>query len=104
MALAAGDRAVTAARRIAEHMASWPAWVLLFFICGYQLLLSPLLGPSCRFQPNCSQYALAAMRAHGACVGVAWVVRRPVCGQPWHSGGMDPVSPLDARFSFWRKR
>ncbi len=44
-------------------------YVLKYLIRGYQLAISPLLGPSCRFYPSCSQYAIEAIEAHGSLHG-----------------------------------
>ena len=57
----------------------------------YQLTVSPLLGPRCRFYPSCSQYALEALRAHGALAGSWFALRRLLRCHPWHPGGYDPV-------------
>ncbi|WP_418064578.1 membrane protein insertion efficiency factor YidD [Sedimenticola thiotaurini] len=60
---------------------------------GYQLFISPMLGPRCRFHPTCSQYAIDALRMHGALKG-SWLALRRVCRcHPFHPGGYDPVSP-----------
>ena len=40
--------------------------LLVWLLRGYQLLLSPMLGPKCRFYPSCSHYAIEALRTHGA--------------------------------------
>jgi hypothetical protein len=58
---------------------------------GYQVLASPLLGPSCRFHPSCSQYADEALARHGLWRG-GWLAARRLCRcGPWHPGGYDPV-------------
>jgi len=58
---------------------------------GYQYLVSPLLGPSCRFHPSCSQYADEAFARHGLWRG-GWLAGRRLCRcGPWHPGGYDPV-------------
>lgn len=65
--------------------------VLKILIRAYQLALSPLLGPSCRFYPSCSQYGLEAIEAHGALRG-SWLTARRICRcHPFHDGGFDPV-------------
>jgi uncharacterized protein len=65
--------------------------VLKFLIRAYQLVLSPLLGPRCRFYPSCSQYGLEAIEAHGALRG-SWLTARRICRcHPFHEGGFDPV-------------
>lgn len=59
----------------------------------YRLVLSPLLGRNCRFEPTCSQYALDALRAHGARRGGWLALRRIVRCHPWGGSGFDPVPP-----------
>lgn len=57
----------------------------------YQLVISPLGPPRCRFVPSCSQYSLEAVSRFGMAKG-GWLsfVRLLKCG-PWHPGGFDPV-------------
>jgi uncharacterized protein len=57
----------------------------------YRLLISPLLPPSCRFYPSCSQYALDAIRTHGAARGTWLALARLGRCHPWHPGGVDFV-------------
>ncbi len=65
--------------------------ILTFLLRAYQLVLSPLLGPKCRFFPTCSNYALEALRVHGAAKG-SWLATKRVCKcHPWHPGGVDLV-------------
>ncbi|HEU4589779.1 MAG TPA: membrane protein insertion efficiency factor YidD [Steroidobacteraceae bacterium] len=65
--------------------------VLTLLIRGYQLTLSPLLGPRCRFYPSCSRYTLEAIERHGALRG-SWLGARRICRcHPFHEGGFDPV-------------
>jgi uncharacterized protein len=64
---------------------------LLLLIRGYRQLLSPLLPPSCRFQPTCSAYALEAVTQHGAALGSWLAVKRILRCHPWNAGGYDPV-------------
>jgi uncharacterized protein len=68
-----------------------PRRVLGTLIRGYQLGLSPLLPPSCRFTPSCSQYALEAVSRHGAIKGAWLAARRLARCHPFHPGGFDPV-------------
>jgi putative membrane protein insertion efficiency factor len=59
---------------------------------AYQLLVSPLLPPSCRFLPSCSEYAAEAIKRHGALRGVGLALHRLARCHPWGgSGGYDPV-------------
>lgn len=58
---------------------------------GYRFFLSPLLPPSCRFHPSCSEYAEEALTRHGALRG-GWLTARRICRcGPWNAGGYDPV-------------
>ena len=61
----------------------------------YRRFLSPLVPPSCRFQPTCSEYALEALREHGAAKGLSLTIRRLLRCHPisWLGGasGFDPV-------------
>ncbi|HET6151243.1 MAG TPA: membrane protein insertion efficiency factor YidD [Polyangia bacterium] len=65
--------------------------VLIPLIRVYRWLLSPLLGPSCRFEPTCSVYAEEAIRRHGALRGSWLAVRRLGRCHPFCRGGIDPV-------------
>ena len=57
----------------------------------YQWILSPLLGPKCRFTPTCSNYALQAFKKHGPIKGLWLASRRIVKCHPWGPHGYDPV-------------
>jgi putative membrane protein insertion efficiency factor len=60
-------------------------------IRGYQLVISPMLPPSCRFTPTCSVYTMEAIRRYGALRGSYRGVRRLLRCHPFHPGGYDPV-------------
>lgn len=72
---------------------SVPARVLLAVVQAYRRLVSPLLGPRCRFAPSCSAYAVEALMTHGAARGSWLAVRRIGRCHPFHPGGHDPVPP-----------
>jgi putative membrane protein insertion efficiency factor len=75
-----------------------PASVLLQgAITVYQRAVSPLLGPSCRFEPSCSEYAREAIRRHGAARGLLLSLRRLLRCHPWGPSGYDPVPGSDNR-------
>jgi putative membrane protein insertion efficiency factor len=65
--------------------------ILIFIITLYQKLVSPFLGPSCRYTPTCSQYAKEALRKHGLFKGLGLSARRILRCHPFHPGGYDPV-------------
>ena len=59
----------------------------------YRLCISPLLPPSCRYTPTCSEYALEAVRVHGLFRG-GWLAAKRICRcHPWGGSGYDPVPP-----------
>ena len=68
-------------------------WLLIGLVRGYQLLISPLLGPTCRYYPSCSAYAVQALQVHGAFRGTWLAVRRLLRCHPWSPGGVDHVPP-----------
>ena len=59
----------------------------------YQWTLRPLIGSHCRFWPSCSEYAVEALRVHGAARGTVMAAKRILRCNPWHEGGVDPVPP-----------
>jgi len=68
-----------------------PISPLVSLIRLYRYAISPLLGPSCRFHPSCSEYAIEALQRHGALQGLWMALRRVSRCHPWHPGGFDPV-------------
>ncbi len=67
------------------------ARVLITLVRAYQLAISPVLPPACRYSPTCSQYAIQALRRHGALKGTWLATRRLLRCHPFRSGGYDPV-------------
>ena len=68
---------------------------LIWLVRAYQLVLSPLEAPSCRFYPSCSAYAITALERYGPLKGTWLAVRRLLRCHPWNPGGVDHV-PQDA--------
>jgi hypothetical protein len=67
---------------------------LVVLIRLYQILLSTLLGPCCRFSPSCSSYALLSIQRFGI-IGGGWLTfRRLIKCHPFHPGGYDPVPEI----------
>jgi len=65
--------------------------LFIALIRAYQWLISPLLGPRCRFSPTCSEYAVTAITEYGALRGGWLALRRIGRCQPFNAGGWDPV-------------
>lgn len=66
-----------------------------FFIMGikiYRVFISPLKGPSCRFFPTCSQYAIDSLNRYGVLKGSIQIFKRIFKCHPFHPGGYDPVN------------
>jgi putative membrane protein insertion efficiency factor len=67
-----------------------PSWILLAVVRLYQMFISPLLGPRCRFTPSCSEYFMVSVKKYGAIRGAFRGVLRICRCHPWHPGGYDP--------------
>jgi len=65
--------------------------LLIIPIKIYQTIISPLLGPSCRFTPTCSQYAVEAIQKYGPFKGSWLSFKRILKCHPWGGSGYDPV-------------
>lgn len=64
---------------------------LIWLIRFYQLAISPLTGPTCRYYPSCSAYGLTALRRFGLIRGGWLMLRRLARCHPWTPGGVDHV-------------
>ncbi|WXT73884.1 membrane protein insertion efficiency factor YidD [Salmonella enterica subsp. enterica serovar Infantis] len=82
-------------KRWKNYGAATVAWLagLIALIRVYQRLISPLLGPHCRFTPTCSSYGIEALRRFGVIKGSWLTVKRVLKCHPLHPGGDDPVPP-----------
>ena len=87
-----------------QSLVRLPQRVLVALVLGYRFVLKPWLGNACRFEPSCSQYALDALRRHGAMAGTVLAGGRLLRCHPWCAGGCDPVPerlprPVEGLFS-----
>jgi putative membrane protein insertion efficiency factor len=74
--------------------------VLLVLLAFYQKVISPMFGPTCRYYPSCSAYAVEALRLHGATRGSWLAARRLGRCHPWAPGGVDHVPSRDS-YRWW---
>lgn len=65
--------------------------IIILLIRGYQIYISPLSGPHCRYTPTCSQYALEAVEKYGVVKGGFLACKRILRCHPFARGGYDPV-------------
>ena len=66
-------------------------FLILKIIRVYQKYLSPLLGPSCRFHPTCSEYTFQAIETYGVFKGGILATKRILKCNPWGGSGADPL-------------
>ena len=83
------------ARPTTRPMPSPAAWLGIGAVRVYQWTLRPVIGANCRFSPSCSEYAVEALRTHGALRGAGLAGWRILRCNPWNEGGYDPVPACD---------
>tara|TARA_B100000941_G_C28388236_1_gene491184 strand:+ start:441 stop:680 length:240 start_codon:yes stop_codon:yes gene_type:complete len=66
-------------------------YILIKLIKFYQYLISPLIGPSCRYLPTCSEYSIEALKTFGFLKGLSLSLKRILSCHPWGKGGFDPI-------------
>jgi putative membrane protein insertion efficiency factor len=79
------------AELISGHGSKLGVRIALVLVQGYRMILSPWLGPACRFEPSCSSYAVDAIRHHGILRGCYLALRRVARCNPLGGCGYDPV-------------
>lgn len=84
-----------------QRSPSFVSRVLLGMVRGYQVAISPLFGPTCRFYPSCSAYAVTAIRERGAGTGTALAIYRVLRCNPWARGGVDFPPRRGERWPGW---
>ncbi|HSH57031.1 MAG TPA: membrane protein insertion efficiency factor YidD [Halomonas sp.] len=77
--------------KLVRRLRQATAWLLIGLVRLYQVTLSPLLGPRCRYWPSCSHYTVEAIRVHGPFRGGLMAARRIARCHPGCEGGIDPV-------------
>jgi putative membrane protein insertion efficiency factor len=92
-----------APRRVRSYFFILPSAFCILLVHLYRLTLSPLIaflaGPAgaCRFEPSCSQYAVEALKTHGAVTG-GWLAAKRICRcHPGGACGKDPVPPVESK-------
>ncbi len=70
-----------------------PALAVIGLVRLYQRFISPLTGPTCKFYPTCSAYAVKSLQTHGLIKGAMLSVARLVRCHPWQLGGINPPPP-----------
>lgn len=76
-----------------DTLRNLPTTVLIGILRVYQAVVSPLTGPTCKYYPSCSQYAIIAIRTHGTLRGTGLALWRILRCNPWSLGGVDDVPP-----------
>lgn len=65
--------------------------ILIKLIKVYKFIVSPLLGPSCKYFPTCSEYSIEALKTFGLFKGSFLSLKRIISCHPWGKGGFDPI-------------
>jgi len=84
------DRAASRLQALAK-IRSWSGLPFVALIKAYQWVISPLIGPKCRFTPSCSQYGIEALKKYGIFKGSWLTLKRIARCHPWGGHGVDPV-------------
>ena len=94
-----GDPVVDLRRAVQTHGRHWgfiwrlPSLLAIGLIRMYQKFISPMFGPSCKFHPTCSSYAVTSLQTHGLLKGSVLAVARLGRCHPWQLGGINPPPP-----------
>lgn len=78
-------------RRIFTYIGDLFVFILIIPVKLYQWIISPWIGPSCRYTPSCSVYTIQALKKHGPIKGLWLAIKRIASCNPWGGSGHDPV-------------
>jgi putative membrane protein insertion efficiency factor len=90
-AVTALARALDLSGAVLDRLLKPVGLVMAWLIRGYQLGISPMLGPACRFEPSCSEYTRRSILRHGPLAGGTLGVLRICRCHPFNAGGLDPA-------------
>jgi putative membrane protein insertion efficiency factor len=78
-------------RKIYKGFGKLLVFILILPVKFYQWVISPMIGPSCRYTPTCSVYSIQALKKHGPFKGLWLAIKRILSCNPWGGSGYDPV-------------
>ena len=78
-------------RKILAYIGDLFVFILIIPVKIYQWIISPWIGPSCRYTPTCSVYTIEALKKHGPLKGLWLAIKRITSCNPWGGSGHDPV-------------
>ena len=78
-------------KKIIQAIGNLFVFILIVPVKLYQWVISPWIGPSCRYTPSCSVYTIEALKKHGPLKGLWLAVKRIASCNPWGGSGHDPV-------------
>jgi putative membrane protein insertion efficiency factor len=78
-------------RKIYKGFSKLLVFILIMPVKFYQWVISPMIGPSCRYTPTCSVYSIQALKKHGPFKGLWLATKRILSCNPWGGSGYDPV-------------
>ncbi|MGQ1947396.1 membrane protein insertion efficiency factor YidD [Geofilum sp. OHC36d9] len=78
-------------QQIIKYLGKGVVYLLILPVKFYQYVISPMIGPSCRYTPTCSAYTIEALKKHGPIKGLWLSIKRILSCNPWGGSGHDPV-------------
>jgi putative membrane protein insertion efficiency factor len=78
-------------QQLIKYLRKGVVYLLILPVKFYQYVISPMIGPSCRYTPTCSAYTIEALKKHGPIKGLWLSIKRILSCNPWGGSGHDPV-------------